>query len=325
MSINLSIIIPIYNVEKYLQRCLDSVLNQTLQNIEIICVDDGSCDNSIAILNEYAAKDSRIKVITQKNFGQGAARNVGIKQARGEYLAFLDADDWIEENFCEEMYNTANKKSAEIVGSYLVVHDKRRKKKSKIVTNKIFKTFEDKIRQIHNGSACDKIFSCNLIKNYNIKFPEGMYYEDNLFVIKALYYSKNFVYTDKTAYNYFYHEQSTTHKKENLEELKKSQIKVLNDIFSFAQQVGFSEAEIFALKKYVGIGFVNFEYLQEGENIQKIPQFLREDKYFMNLGNSIKYTKFIERIFSIKKTGNKKYKIVTALGVKFRIKRYVKC
>ena len=101
-----SIIIPVYNVEKYLIECLDSCLNQTLQNIEIICIDDASTDNSSKILEEYAQKDSRIILIKQKiNKGQGIAKNLGINIATGKYLMFLDSDDWLELNAVELTYN----------------------------------------------------------------------------------------------------------------------------------------------------------------------------------------------------------------------------
>ena len=104
-NVKVSVIVPVYNVEKYLKDCLDSVVNQTLEDIEIICVNDGSTDNSLAILEEYAEKDSRIKIITQENKGLGGARNTGLYHANGEYISFIDSDDWIELNTFEELYN----------------------------------------------------------------------------------------------------------------------------------------------------------------------------------------------------------------------------
>ncbi len=91
----ISVIVPVYNVEKYLSKCLDSIINQTYQNLEIICVDDGSTDSSPMILEEYAKKDSRIKIITRQNGGLSAARNTGVKNATGEFVSFVDSDDWI--------------------------------------------------------------------------------------------------------------------------------------------------------------------------------------------------------------------------------------
>ena len=104
-----SIVIPTYNVEQYLKECLDSVINQTLKDIEIICVDDGSTDNSGKILDEYAAKDSRIKVIHKENGGYGKAMNVGIDNATGEYIGIVEPDDYIEFDMYETLYINAKK------------------------------------------------------------------------------------------------------------------------------------------------------------------------------------------------------------------------
>ena len=113
----ISLIIPIYNTSKYLSQCLDSVLSQTLKEIEIICIDDGSTDNSIKILKNYANADSRIKIITQQNSGAGFARNNGIKNASGEYIAFLDSDDYyLDTDVLESLYENAKKNNVLICG-----------------------------------------------------------------------------------------------------------------------------------------------------------------------------------------------------------------
>ena len=111
----ISVIIPVYNVEKYLKECLDSVINQTLKEIEIICVDDGSADNSGKILDEYALKDNRIKVIHKKNEGAGVARDCALDLATGKYLAFLDGDDLYKNIFLEKMYKSASENNSDIV------------------------------------------------------------------------------------------------------------------------------------------------------------------------------------------------------------------
>ena len=107
MEPKVSIIIPVYNVEPFLARCLDSVVGQTLRGIEIICVDDGSPDRSIDILNRYAAQDDRIRVISQENRGLGGARNRGFDAATGEFILFVDSDDWIDPAYCERLYEAA--------------------------------------------------------------------------------------------------------------------------------------------------------------------------------------------------------------------------
>ena len=112
---SVSVIIPVYNVAKYLRQCLDSLVGQTLRDIEIICVDDGSTDGSGAILDEYAAKDARVRVIRQENAGAGAARNTGLDAARGEYLFFCDPDDWCKKGMLKAMYSRAKSTDADVV------------------------------------------------------------------------------------------------------------------------------------------------------------------------------------------------------------------
>ena len=114
----ISIIVPCYNVEKYLEKCLDSLINQTLRDIEIICVNDGSNDLTPDILKRYAASDKRIQIINRENGGLSAARNTGLVHAQGEFVAYVDSDDWVDLNFYEKLYNSAKKYNAEIaVGS----------------------------------------------------------------------------------------------------------------------------------------------------------------------------------------------------------------
>lgn len=114
-NVKISIILPVYNVEEYLSKCLDSLVNQTFEDIEIICIDDGSADNSLAILNSYAQRDSRIKIIEQENSGCYVARNKGLEAAQGEYIMFVDSDDWLELDACESAYNQIKKQDSDLV------------------------------------------------------------------------------------------------------------------------------------------------------------------------------------------------------------------
>ena len=115
IMVKVSVIIPVYNVEPYLKQCMDSVVGQTLKDIEIICVDDGSTDGSLDILREYAAEDNRIQIIEQKNAGAGAARNNGMRHATGKYLSFLDSDDFFEPRMLEKAYDLPEKDQADFV------------------------------------------------------------------------------------------------------------------------------------------------------------------------------------------------------------------
>ena len=111
----ISIIVPVYNSEKYIEKTLYSLTNQTLQDIEIICINDGSSDHSLKILQQHSVKDPRIKVFSQTNLGQASARNLGLKKATGKYLMFCDSDDWYERNMCERLYNIIEQNSIDIV------------------------------------------------------------------------------------------------------------------------------------------------------------------------------------------------------------------
>ena len=111
----ISIVVPVYNVEKYLSKCLESLISQTLADIEIICINDGSTDKSLEILENYASKDNRVKIINQENQGVSTARNNGLACANGEYVTFVDSDDWLESNSCEELYNKAIQTNSDIV------------------------------------------------------------------------------------------------------------------------------------------------------------------------------------------------------------------
>ena len=179
----ISVIIPVYNVEKYLRQCLDSVIKQSLPDIEIICIDDGSTDNSLQICNEYAINDSRINVIHQKNSGLGCARNSGLKNANGEYILFVDSDDWIEENACLEMYNKAVEINADIVltGETLYYQSADKygpgwrnfagyKDMEEITESIVWETFTP---------ACTRLYKKEFLDRNNLKFVENCFYEDN--------------------------------------------------------------------------------------------------------------------------------------------------
>ncbi len=206
-----SIVVPVYNGEKYLRECLDSLVNQTLKELEIICVNDGSTDSSTQILKEYASKDSRIKVLNQKNHGVSAARNFGIENFSGEYLTFVDADDWIELNALEILYKTIEERKTEMLifsfKNYFsptdVVKDNRLLFADKIKGNDI--TFLNSYENIFNSpmGTWGKIYKAELIKKNKILFPLNIQCgEDRPFYIKACICAKNIAVLDEPLYYY---------------------------------------------------------------------------------------------------------------------------
>ena len=205
IAIKISVVVPVYNTEKYLKRCLNSLINQTFKDIEIICVDDGSTDNSMEILNEYAAKDSRIKIITQSNAGVSVARNNGIKIATGDYISFIDADDSVDLKFLDKLYNAATTNNSDIAVAPII-----RKKKSterfrvNYSGEKIYTSLQDKldICKIPDCSyVWNKLYKAELVKQF--KFKEGMYFEDVQWLPEVIKHANSVVTVDQTYYTYY--------------------------------------------------------------------------------------------------------------------------
>lgn len=214
-----SVIVPVYNVEKYLKRCLDSLINQTLSDIDIICINDGSKDSSLKILEQYAQKDSRIVIYNQENSGLSVARNTGLEHASGEYIGFVDSDDWVDLDFYEKLYNSAKNNNADIaVADFIREHPNKKPKRLKLKEEKIYTTPEDKfmICKVHReGCVWNKIYRTEFIKSINLKFVPKMYYEDRDFTIRSLYFSKKLVTTPNTYYRYFVNPKSIVNKRRN--------------------------------------------------------------------------------------------------------------
>lgn len=221
IGIKLSIIVPVYNIIQYLPKCLDSILSQTLRDIEIICVDDCSTDSSFSILEEYKSKDDRIKLLKlAKNYGQGYARNRGIEIAQGEYIGFVDGDDYIDPNYFEALYNSAVKNNADISVASILKHKKNYKKYNVIYKKEgIAENIQDKIKLCGDKKkfffyAWNKIYKTDLIKNNGIEFAQGQIYEDVIFAIEALYYSNRVVSVPNIKYHYIERKNSSVKRKD---------------------------------------------------------------------------------------------------------------
>ena len=198
VNIKVSVIVPIYNAEAYLCPALDSILDQTLQEIEIICVDDGSTDGSLKIIKEYQKKDARIRIVTQNNAGPGSARNNGLRRSRGEYVSFLDADDFFDASFLEKMYATATAQDLDIVVcDYDLYQSKTAKFRKNVVgdeqklltpgkvTSK--NDFPDQIFQLTDGYVWSKLFRRSFLNEKQLAFPDELrMFEDVYFVVAAL-------------------------------------------------------------------------------------------------------------------------------------------
>ena len=207
-----SVIIPVYNTEKYLKKCLNSIINQTLKDIEIIIVNDGSTDNSLNICNEFVKKDERIKLINKENEGLSAARNTGLKLATGEYIGFVDSDDWLSLDFYEKLYENASQNDADIAyGDIVRKSNKIHKLRRNLTEIAVFTDNLDKIYNIKNlslGCVWDKIYRKSLLDNNNLEFEKGVYYEDGRFLVQAIYYANKIVSVPNIYYYYFINPKS---------------------------------------------------------------------------------------------------------------------
>lgn len=198
---DVSVIIPVYNQELFLSQCLDSVLGQTLKKIEIICIDDGSTDQTSKFLSEYRLKDNRLKILKQVNKGAGAARNYGLREAKGKYLSFLDSDDFFEPDMLEKAFKQAEKDQADFVvfNSDQYLEDEKRfatflwglrKPDIPPYTPFTYRQLTDNIFKSFMGWAWDKLYLHSFIKENNLWFQEQRTTNDLLFVFSALVAAK---------------------------------------------------------------------------------------------------------------------------------------
>lgn len=211
--IKVSVIVPVFNTEKYLEKCLNSLINQTLQDIEIICINDGSTDKSADIIKKFANKDSRFKLINQENKKQGAARNTGMKIAKGEYIGFVDSDDWVDLEYYEKLYNAAKRHNFDIaLGTNVRVKKNINKKRLNITKEKEYTSIQEKFDvniQWKNPCPTNKIYKRDLFLKHNITWPEGVYCEDRIFTLKAVYFANGIVSVPNVNYYYFNNPNST--------------------------------------------------------------------------------------------------------------------
>lgn len=215
MSIpKVSVIIPVFNSENLLKDCLISVQNQTLTDIEIICIDDGSTDNSYNILEDFSENDDRFKVFHQENFGAGFSRNVALEKSVGEFILFLDSDDWIENNTCENLYNQATNLSSDLVLFDAVRHLPDNQSMDLIHflgngSNRNFSSLsfdyelvKDKVLNAYFGVIWSKFYKKSFILENDIKFPNHKLYNDVEFHVKSMLLAKRISYFPKIFYHY---------------------------------------------------------------------------------------------------------------------------
>lgn len=222
-----SIIVPVYNVEKYIEKCLNSLVKQTMEDIEIIIVNDGSKDNSINVINKFIKKyPEKIQYLEKKNGGLSDARNYGLPYAKGEYIAFLDSDDYVEEDMYEKMYKLAKKENSDMVECDFIWEypNKQKEDIGQIYTNK--KQMLEKVRVV----AWNKLIKTNIVIENKITFPKGYRYEDVEFTYKLVPYLNRVSFLKKPCVHYVQRENSIS----NLQNERTKEIfNVLDHVLDF--------------------------------------------------------------------------------------------
>lgn len=335
----ISVIIPVYNVEFYICECLDSLLKQTMKELEFICVDDSSSDRSYEILKEYAECDTRFVVFQQDHEGQGVARNKGIELAKGEYICFLDSDDKLESYALEELYNLAKEKDLEVIQFNFITFGKTIRKLKNSYVKKYLKDFKYNLskystfnwKNLQNENLITSIdfhvwsrfYKTSFIKDNNLQFAPTINGEDHLFVIGMLFSANQIYFYDKALYWYRYRADSVVNTKSDknfcvFENLKLAEAylkekKLLPELNS-------------ALSNYkVNKLFWHYNQIPD-ESLQKyieeVKVYLNENEYeyFKKILKKTKYS-LGELIFSLKnqKINGVQYKYLTILGLKIQL------
>lgn len=315
---SISIIIPVYNTKKYLKQCFDSVINQTFNDIEIICIDDGSTDGSLDILQEYAQKDNRFIILKQEHKGAGEARNKGMEIAKGKYIQFFDSDDWFEPDMLKNMYDNAEKYSTDIVvcsskkvddnGNITESNNPNNPINLSITpVNQVFcaREFKQDIFTLFTPILWNKLYLSDFLRSNNIKFSKLKIYEDVPFVHSSVICANKIFVLNKEFVNYRYNRVGSL---ANLRSTKTIDVvKSCLELKQFLEQKNyFAEFEYaynLALKNHIlsEISFCNEE--QYKNFITELKELMPDD--WQKIQSAIKYD-YITLDYLYKFTGNKR-------------------
>lgn len=256
IDIKVSIIIPVFNVEKYLNECLHSAVNQNFDDYEIIIINDGSTDCSMKVADEYKNKYPNITIINQDNKGQSSARNKGIDLSRGKYVYFLDSDDFIDSNLLKDNYEIAEKNNLDIVCFDANVFYENNMLKNKIIfkydrTNHLDDRIMDGIefykvckeKSVYSSSPCIQFFKKEFLISNSIKFKEGIIHEDELFTITALISNPRIKYINKKYFNRRVRENSTMTSKKSMKNVLGFEI-AANELMQISKKRNLEEKKI---------------------------------------------------------------------------------
>ncbi|WP_230301229.1 glycosyltransferase family 2 protein [Peribacillus simplex] len=235
----MSIIVPVYNVEKYIDKCLYSLANQTLNNIEIIIVNDGSTDNSQSVIDKYVSEyGDKMISFKKENGGLSDARNFGLKYANGEYIGFVDPDDWVEHEMYERLYDYAKERNADIVISDFIYEPESYITNSALISNIDLSLKKNPEMLLIEPSVCNKLFKKSLFDVHAIDFPKGLLHEDRVTIAKLFFYSEKTVYIGEAFYHYLKQREESITTSRNIKKFSDI-IVVLNKMEQFFIQKNF--------------------------------------------------------------------------------------
>lgn len=289
-----SIIIPVYNVEHYIRRCIESIiLQKDFSSFEVIIIDDGTKDNSIEVINDLISMHPNIILVHQENSGLSEARNTGIRMAKGEYISFIDSDDWIESDMISAMYLAAEETKSEVaVCNIRVVFEKNEEIKreikhgfkgnSVISSRKVIEHFF--AHQKINGQVCNKIYRTELFKEFNVYFPVGKNYEDLSTCFHLIWNANHVVFLNEYFYNYLQRKGSITKMAELNFWHKIENVYLIQD-FLISKDVEKQYAEKFLMLLIImlfGV-YVHLEKHKKGENYSILKKKLNEELKKINL------------------------------------------
>lgn len=336
-----SVIVPVYNVAPYLPQCIDSLINQTLQDIEIICVNDGSTDVSPKILQDYAKRYFNIKVINQGNGGQSAARNAGIEIAKGAYIGFVDGDDWVAlpERY-ENIYRNAKEHRVDIIIDNIGCYSDKRSKQYRdefFCNDTLPVSFEkpmntERILPIlfeMNVSPCNKIVKTSIFRENNIRFIDELIYEDNLYHLDIFLYAKTCLFMKQIGYVYRTDRNGST-----MNEYKRS-IEIFNISCTIIDRINCFSEDI-----YFKDNVMKYLFKKQYDLLKRISENVQEKFYvgMIDFWNNVSFDKssqvkkdILGSIVKFKKVGYKKWKkrdiirsmtmlLLKVLGMEYPIK-----
>jgi len=322
----ISIIIPIYNVEDYLKKCLDSIVNQTYKNLEILCINDGSTDKSGKICDDYAKKDNRVRAIHQTNAGVTAARNAGMAASTGEYLTFIDSDDWIEPDMYQSLTDAITKTGADVaVCDYNLIYDDRIDYNYSNMKEETIDLTDGITDYFYKYCACYKpnnylwtrLYKTELIKSYGVKFGNYKIADDTLFNFMLLPYIKKVTNISGAYYNYLQRTNSNVYTSARKSNLAKSYAETFSALLNYIRDKGFEEYQtVMPIHAYTRLRSTLFysklaglsskeiiECIETGFKGEEILEFLKDtspvDKYAEINNLSIEETEKIKRIMTL--------------------------